>query len=295
LSVTTFDLDTKVLKLKVNKLEKILSLDKYLKSHTSIPYSLIQKLIRKKDIKINGVRCNSKSTVDSDDQIEIYGKIITQHLDNKQTFCKATYDKIFKSLKTNIIFENNDVIAFNKEAGINVQGGTNIKCSIDNVLEEFKSNDIKPRLVHRLDRETSGVLIVAKNLETAETLGNLFKSKNIKKKYSAIVKGRTPKKSDLVILDLETENGKIQNSITRYREVQNFGNRHSLVEFYPETGRKHQIRIAAKHLGCPIVGDKKYGERDRQKNMMLHCSSMKFNIGKTDYLLQATLPDYFKL
>ena len=156
------------------------------------------------------------------------------------------------------------------------------------------------RLVHRIDKDTSGIVILAKNLVTTRYMLNQFKNKKIKKKYYAIVSDKNLKTfgeinvpilkiSDSVIVD--KHNGK--NAITKYKIINNLDNDLSLIEAIPVTGRTHQIRVHMKYIGCPILGDKKYGGRV-YKYMCLHAREVNFyDLNNKQINIICDLPKYF--
>ena len=208
-------------------------------------------------------------------------------VDQTETRVLSKTDRQF--IEDRIIFEDEDFCVFNKPSGLAVQGGSGIKRHVDGLFKYFKEG-ITYRLVHRLDRDTSGVLILAKTAETAQYFANLFKTRKIQKSYLALVHGRiknqkgtidAPLKKDMCD-DIEkmivSDDGK--EAITKYRELAKNG-RLTLVQLQPLTGRTHQLRVHMQHLGYPIVGDYKYGApKNKQKNRLhLHAYSVTFPYG----------------
>ena len=270
-----------------------LRLDKYLKyKYTSLTQGFIEKNIRKKNILINNSTTKASYLVKINDEL----KILNFHENlykNKIIFKKNIQisNKILAEFKRSIIFENKSFIVLDKWSQIATQGGSKIKISIDQIIQNINS---QYRLVHRLDKETSGILLIAKNLEYAKKLSSLFKQKEITKFYIALCEGSTKNNYSKVKLDIKSKKNKIENTVTNYKVI-NKNNGISLILFNPQTGKTHQLRIVSKNLGCPIVGDKKYNIHSKyiKENLMLHAFAIKFIIDSKKFEFVSKLPDYF--
>jgi len=189
----------------------------------------------------------------------------------------------------------------NKSSGISVQGGTKSKKNLIDIFAKSKIfQETKPFSVHRLDKDTSGVFIIAKNRQTAQLLTSLFRLRKVHKTYLAICNGELEKNSgewndELIRYD----NGKriLEKAKTIFRVIDKNSNS-SLVEMKPITGRKHQLRKQLFNIGHSIYGDKKYksslATKGVNKNLMLHSYQIKFMINDKKYTYKALLPDYFK-
>ena len=228
-----------------------LRIDKWLKiNFSSLSQSFIEKNLRKGNIKIKKKKLSSKYKLKFKDEIVIfnYSPDVYRH-QPKHLSIKVIPSKYNKLFESNILYENNNFIILDKWSGIATQGGSKINISIDHIIKNISENY---NLVHRLDRETSGLLIIAKNSQTTKYFGKLFKEHLIYKVYIATCQG-SPKNSEseinLSIVDKKNQNKK-SNSITRYKVFQT-NNKLSNIIFLPKTGKTHQIRIVAKHLGCP--------------------------------------------
>lgn len=169
-----------------------------------------------------------------------------------------------------VLHEDAHVLVFNKPAGLAVQGGSGVQRSLEDLLDAFaKSNGKRPRLVHRLDRETSGVIVAARTKPAAAFLSAAFAGRDVHKTYRAIVCGGAPepaqgevalalKKSSRRGLDIMEPAADGQSALTRYRTLAATRDA-ALVELHPETGRMHQLRAHLAAIGRPIAGDGKYG------------------------------------
>jgi 23S rRNA pseudouridine955/2504/2580 synthase len=193
------------------------------------------------------------------------------------------------------MYENKKFIILDKWTGIATQGGSKINISIDHIIKNISENY---NLVHRLDRETSGLLIIAKDLKTTKEFGRLFKDHLINKVYIASCQGK-PKNIEseinLSIADQKDIN-KLSNSITRYKVYETSNNLSNII-FSPKTGKTHQIRIVSKHLGCPIVGDTKYNKQNKYnfEKLKLNAHILNFSFEDKDYHFISELPDHFKV
>ena len=270
-------------------------LDKYLKiEFTSLTQSFIEKNIRKKNILINNSKTAAHYNVKINDEL----KILNFHANlykNKVIFKKniKISTNILNLFKKSIIFENQNFLIINKWSSISTQGGSKIKLSIDDIIKKI-SPDYK--LVHRLDKETSGLLIISKNLNYARIFGNLFQFKFIDKIYLAICEGKPKLKESIVKLDIKTKHNKIDKTETYYK-VLYYLNGISLIIFKPKTGKTHQLRKVSKNLGSPIVGDNKYNNQTnfRKEKLKLNAYKLKFTINMKNHEFYSILPEDFNL
>ena len=268
-------------------------LDKYLKlKYTSLTQGFIEKNIRKKNILINNSSIKANYLVKLNDEL----KILNFHeklYKNKVIFKKniKISKEILAKYKRSIIFENNDFIVLNKWSQIATQGGSKIKTSIDHIIKNINS---QYRLVHRLDKETSGLLLIAKNLNYAKKLSYLFKQKEITKYYIALCEGNPKHNYSQVKLEIKNKKLKIDNTLTNYLLL-NKNRGISSILFNPQTGKTHQLRIVSKNLGCPIVGDQKYNIHSKysKEKLMLHAIALKFELNTKKFEFISKLPDHF--
>lgn len=285
------------------------TLEKFVKRKLeSAPLSYIYKIFRKKDVKVNGKREGLKYKVEAGDEIIIY---IPD--DKFEQFKKDTPLAKDNNVKNWIVYEDDHIFVVNKPRGLLVQKDKSNSGSLDTMVVNyylFKNPDVAgdsylPSPCHRIDRNTSGLVIFAKTIEASQKLLEVFKEHTeIEKNYLALVKGVT-KKADKIAAPLvkDMENGIVKVSFTskqrkeaytEYNLVENYGNL-SLINVKIITGRTHQIRVHMSYKGHPLVGDGKYGDFNLNKIMekkygikdqYLHAHQIKFNIkeGKFKYL-----------
>jgi len=267
--------------------------DKWFKLEVlNLPQSLLQKILRKKKIKVNNKKIKANYRLKLNDFVEIFD-ISHFHKSKKENKKKYTPQK--KELKKydDLIIDNNEnFIILNKPQGIPVQGGTKSFKNLIDILS--KSNYFiysKPFVVHRIDKETSGILIVAKNRKYAQLFTSLFRIRKIHKTYLAITYGeisKSIKKLEDNLVNYDNKKKIIQKAITYIKIIKTSRN-FSLLELNPLTGRKHQIRKQLYNIGHPVVGDKKYFiKKDKNKNLFLLAYKIKFMIDKKKYNYKAT-------
>ena len=284
----------------VNSTFADMRLDRFLRNKLGkIPQSFIEKYLRSGKIKLNKKKVKSSHKIQINDKIDLFNFNFQERKLLKQKFIPTNV--IIKSNEKQIIDDNKDFIVLNKEAGISVQGGTKSKKNLIDIFAKSKIFDgSKPFSVHRLDKDTSGVFIIAKNRETAQHLTSLFRLRKVHKTYLAICHGEIEKNSgewnDKLI---RYDNGKkiIENAKTIYKILDKNSNS-TLVEMKPITGRKHQLRKQLFNIGHPIFGDQKYKsfkhDKGINKSLMLHSYQIKFMLNEKKYTYRALLPDYFK-
>ncbi|WP_342268139.1 RluA family pseudouridine synthase [Candidatus Tisiphia endosymbiont of Empis tessellata] len=284
-------------------------LDRYLKKlYPSLTQGMVERALRFKQIMVNSCKVAANLRINTGDQIFIEDSLNLEP--------KKASDKIFSSsavilagklMKDYLVYQDEWFVAINKPVGLATQGGSKISLSIDYALQYLNSQGADLKLVHRLDKDTSGILLIAKNYASSIKLVEAFKEKNIQKTYIAIVLGNLPqhegeisgmigKKGGYETVQNDEEHGKL--AVTRYKLLRNLNNGLTLVEFTPLTGRMHQLRFHAKMLGCPIIGDTKYGTQEAMalsKEMLLHAKRIilpKKIFGK-EIIINIDLPGYF--
>ena len=277
--------------------------DRYIRKNVfkNIPQSLLERYLRKKLITVEGNGVDSKTQLNNGERLFIDDCIVftpkNEHIKTQVKKCNLNYS---------ILYKDEYVIAINKPSGLAVQGGSKISVSINDVLENFERiNNELPKIVHRLDKDTSGVLLVARTLETARFLADSFANRRIKKTYRALLVGSLPKITGKIDVKLankfcngqnivcpDDKNGK--SAVTYFKLLRIIPKKNlSYVELQPETGRKHQLRVHMKYLGNPIYGDKKYGREVVVGKLSLHAYSVSLSLlnGKV-VNISSQLPDY---
>ena len=276
-------------------------IDRWLRhSLGKIPQGLIEKSLRSGKIKLNKKKIKSSYKIKTNDKIELFNFNFKEKILKDKVRYNPTKE-IIKSNENLIIENNENFIVINKSSGISVQGGTKSK---KNLIDIFAKSEIfknsKPYSVHRLDKDTSGVFIIAKKRESAQLLTSLFRLRKVHKTYLAICHGELQKNSgewNNHLIRYDGDKKIIEKAKTIFKVIDK-NSEASLVELKPITGRKHQLRKQLYLLGQPIFGDNKYklsnSNKGINKNLMLHSYQIKFMINDIKHTYTALLPDYFK-
>ena len=250
-------------------------LDRWLKKHyPDLPFGQMQKILRTGQIRVDGKRAKGETRLVKGQAIRIPPQL-NAPLEPRE---RRLSDKDVDFIRSLVIYKDQHVIAINKPVGLAVQGGTKITRHIDGMLDGLTGEDgERPRLVHRLDRDTSGVLLLARTALATRALGEMFRGRDIRKYYWAVVspapqidQGRL--KSVLAKVDtgggervmaVSEDNDEGKTVITYYSVLERVGDELALVAFWPRTGRQHQIRVHALEMGSPLLGDFKYDPAQR--------------------------------
>ena len=269
--------------------------DRWFKTHyPDLGFGALQKLLRTGQVRVDGGRVKAETRLEAGQTVRI-PPLATDNAPAKGPLTARTMRSRSDedALKAMILFEDKKVLVLNKPAGLAVQGGSGVVRHVDGMLEAMRNaKGEKPRLVHRIDRDTSGILVVAKTRGAAQRLTAAFRERDTHKVYWALVKG-VPKKregriSTWLVKEPTPDGDRVRiarhgepdadHATSDYRVVATAGQRMSWLEMEPLTGRTHQLRVHAAHIGCPIVGDPKYFEDDPnwefpggiQKKLHLH-------------------------
>lgn len=261
-------------------------LDRYIRRHFSTAtQGVIEKALRKGQIKLNDSKSKTSVRVVDNDEITYSTGLFEQEgEDLKKSFSKSTISLAKKLVSEYLLHSSEEFIAIDKPAGLAVQGGSKINLSVDEALNYLNQTDgCEYKLVHRLDKETSGVLIVANGYSNAARLGNAFKEHLIQKTYIAVVSGVPSDPHGSLVHNIGKDRSGIFEVVKELKEggkkaetdykVIAHEHRRSVIEFKPKTGRMHQLRFHAHFLGCPIIGDEKYAG-EKNVRMMLHAKEL---------------------
>jgi 23S rRNA pseudouridine955/2504/2580 synthase len=287
---------------KVDEDYKDSRLDKWFKDKViNLPHSLIEKIIRQNKIKVNKKKTKSSYRLKFDDVIEIYDISKFKATEKLKKIKYLPKKKEIGEYDDYVIEDNENFIIINKPTGIPVQSGTKSFKNIIDILKNTKYfENSKPFIVHRLDKETSGILIIAKNRKFAQLFTSLFRIRKIHKTYLALVYGKVNNSIKTINDDLVYyENNKkiTQKAISNLRVIKS-NEGYSYLELNPITGRKHQLRRQLLNIGSPIVGDDKYFLNDRKrikiKNLLLHAYKIKFMINNVQYNFKAKYNSVFE-
>ena len=291
----------------------------FVRRYPSLPQREFYKLCRGGQIRVNSKRVHGREILNAGDAIRIpptiagYMQPTEKKSESGDKFSLADLEMLRKA----IIHNDNDIVVFNKPAGLAVQGGTGIRKSVDKMAAALFPYD-KISLVHRLDRETSGILVVAKNQRAAQNLSNQFQNKTAHKEYLALLCGDVSPKHGVIdnfmlkgqVFDSPSRlnNGagqRPQRAITEYNVLSSAMGCVSWVQFSPKTGRTHQLRLhSAFSLNAPIVGDDLYGRRQNvdsvlqsmlaTNNLFLFAYKITFQHPGSGRMmtLRATVPDF---
>jgi len=307
--------------IKVKTDEAGLRLDRWFRLRfPDVGYVYLQKLLRTGQVRVDSKRVAANARLEAGSEVRV-PKIVqaapkkaAPSLKPPMGLSKADRDRIEKM----ILFEDDHILVLNKPFGLAVQGGTGTTRHIDGMLAGMADRfGERPRLVHRLDRDTTGVLLVAKHRDAAAKLGRIFQTRSAAKTYWALVKG-VPRPhqgkieaplvkaagpdGDRVRKALPGEQVEAMHATTHYSVIDRLANKAAWVSLKPVTGRQHQLRAHMALIGHPIVGDNKYGGDENlpaeqiENKLHLHARRLvlphPFTGGKID--ITAPLPDHMK-
>lgn len=286
--------------MEVKVVENDIRIDKYLSNNTELSRTLISKMIDNGYILVNGKKTKNNYKVKENDIVSIDDSF------------KEEINIEPEEMDLDIVYEDNDIMIINKPSGIVVHPGNgNYKGTLVNGLMYYTNNlsdvngDIRPGIVHRIDKDTSGLIIVAKNNKTHEILGDYFKNKSITRTYIALVKGEIGTNSgtidapigrsdkDRKKMAVTAKNSK--NAITHFTVLKRYKG-YTLIKCKLDTGRTHQIRVHMAYIGHPVYNDPVYtNDKCSDFGQFLHSYSMEFihPITKEKMYFECPLPEYF--
>ena len=275
-----------------------------------LSHGLRQKLVRTGQVRVDGARAAGNFRLSAGQRIRI------PPVDASGQRVKGTYRRgnsgEARALRSRVLYESDDLIVIDKPAGMAVQGGTGQHRHIDNLSRGLvEDHEPTPKLVHRLDKDTSGVMLLAKSAEAARRLGKKFKEGLVRKKYWAVVVGVPELARGVIENDVEKRGGargdrvivvpnQGRRALTRYQMLDRSGSVAAFLALYPETGRTHQLRVHCLGLGTPILGDGKYGGRSAflanlpsARRLHLHARSIQLTLENgADLCLVAQMPEH---
>jgi len=254
----------------------------------NLPRSKIYSIIRKGEVRVNGSRSKPDRRLKKDDVIRIPPLRIDERTEKKAS------KSLTELLKERIIYNKNSVLILNKPEGLASHGGSGLKLGLIEAVRQISSKYKNAQLVHRLDRETSGCIVLSLKRSVLRSLNTEMREGRVEKKYLAVVGGKWPHEEIDISSNLkknylrsgerqviETQEGK--HSITKFKRLE-YNKKTCLLECVLLTGRTHQIRVQVSNEGYPIIGDKKYGSNDLNnfyrkrgvKRMLLHAKEINF-------------------
>jgi len=269
-----------------------------------LPKSKIYSIIRKGEVRVNGSRCKPHKKLSLGDVVRIPPHTI------KQNEPKIASKSLVDIVRNNIIYNENSILVINKPVGLASHGGSGISLGLIETVRQIDAKFNKAQLVHRLDKETSGCIVLALRRSVLRKLNQELREGRVEKKYIAVIKGQWPENISLVESNLKKN---ISISGERMVKVDSSGkesktlfnlidktNSVSLIGCKLLTGRTHQIRVQVSNLGYPIIGDKKYGNDETNKKyklkginrMLLHAESISFQ--ELDFSWKTNVPGIFK-
>ncbi len=282
-------------------------LDRWFKSHfPAVRHGELEKYLRKGQVRVSGARAKANRRLEPGDEIRI-----PPLGDSGAAKPKARYNPDdAKEIRKLILFEDDAFLALNKPFGLAVQGGAGTKRHLDGMLASLEKDGERPRLVHRLDKDTGGLMLVAKTRQAAQRLADAFKGRGVEKTYWALTAGvprpyegtiempiakkmvRRGEGQEERVVPADGEGAK--KATSHYQTLEDAG-RVAFLAMRPVTGRTHQLRVHAEAMGCPIVGDGKYGGAKAHvegvsPKLHLFCRAMTFPHPATGRTMTLTAP-----
>jgi 23S rRNA pseudouridine955/2504/2580 synthase len=270
-----------------------------------VPRSLVYRILRTGEVRVNGKRAKPSYRLVAGDRV----RLPPVQRSAKQDDSKAPSKSLREFVVAAVVHEDRDLIVVNKPAGVAVHGGSGVSFGVIEALRAAYPELKEIELVHRLDRETSGCLLIAKRRAVLRDLHAQLRERRMEKRYLALVAGRWPFGAKTIDLPLKTNlkqggervvrvHSDGQEALTTFAPIEQFGKVATLLDIALGTGRTHQIRVHAAHAGYPVAGDEKYGDRDKDaklkeyglSRMFLHAASLTFRRGEESVTVTAPLP-----
>jgi 23S rRNA pseudouridine955/2504/2580 synthase len=274
----------------------------------AVPRSLVYRILRTGEVRVNGRRAKPAYRLVTGDKVRLPP---LQGAGRKQDSeaAKAPSKSLRDFVAAAVVHEDRDLIVVNKPAGVAVHGGSGVSFGVIEALRAVHPELKELELVHRLDRETSGCLLVAKRRAVLRDLHAQLREREMEKRYLTLVAGKWPFGAKTIDLPLKTNlkqggervvrvHSEGQQAVTTFKPLEQFGKIATLLDVDLGTGRTHQIRVHAAHAGYPVAGDEKYGDREKDaklkeyglSRMFLHAASLTFRRGEESFTVTAPLP-----
>lgn len=305
----------------VTRDEAGLRLDRWFQRHyPDLTHGALQKLLRTGQVRLDGKRAEGRDRVEPGQTIRlppgVTGAVAPSPVAARKPAPPPVSDRDAAEIRALVIHRDDEVIALNKPPGLAVQGGTGTAKHVDGMLDALRFGyEERPRLVHRLDKDTSGLLLIARTGQAAKRLTEAFRDRETEKLYWAVVVGVPPRPQGTIDLPLAKRPGARDRetmqvdheaglrAITDFRELDRAGKRAAFLALWPRTGRTHQLRVHCAAMGCPILGDRKYGGEEAllsavadARRLHLHARRIAFPhpSGKGELTLEAEPPPHFR-
>lgn len=305
---------TGAITLAVGSADAGLRLDRWFKRHyPQVPQALLQKWLRTGQVRVDGRRVSAGARVEAGQSVRVPPLSAALEQSPRPRGPALPSSAEVDTLKRAVLYRDADMIILDKPAGLAVQGGTGTATHLDGMLDGLAAGGERPRLVHRLDKDTSGVLVLARSATSAAALGQAFRGRAVAKLYWALVVGVPAPAEGEIRLPLAKEGGAGRErmgvdaaagapAVTRYRVQERIGKRAAWLDLEPETGRTHQLRVHCMALGTPILGDGKYGGRAAflseagvGRRLHLHARAIAIALpGKPAIVVAAPLPAHMR-
>ena len=294
-----------------------LRLDRWFQRHfPELSHGALQKLLRTGQVRLNGRRVEGKDRVEPGQTVRLPPGVTASPPSAKAKARPAVTERDAAEIQKLVIHRDAEVIALNKPPGLAVQGGSGTERHVDGMLDALRFGyEERPRLVHRLDKDTSGLLLIARTGQAAKRLAESFRDRETEKLYWAIVVGVPPRPEGTIDLPLakrpgardretmQVDHEEGQKALTDFQVLDRAGKRAALLALWPRTGRTHQLRVHCAEIGCPILGDRKYGGEEALLSAVadsrrLHLHARRLTLphpsGKGELRLQAEPPPHFR-